>query len=161
MRSNTTDDACGGNTLDGSLKEKHRWWNIFARRTQSSDSDWWFASTGIPLLAATLGPLANVSSIAALVTSWRQTNYLDGSFVSDFDGVPYADPRWCYWINVASLICGFLGNLFLLLNFTQRIRYIVALPASIVCWYLSSGFLIAITACMHVYVPPERPNEGW
>jgi potassium channel subfamily K len=46
------------------------------------------------LMAATLGPLANVSSIAALVTSWRQTNYLNGVFVSDFEGVPYADPRW-------------------------------------------------------------------
>jgi potassium channel subfamily K len=143
-----------------SQKKKQRWWNVFKRWKDGSESDWWFASTGIPLLAATLGPLANVSSIAALVTSWRQTNYLDGSFVSDFEGRPYADPRWCYWINVASLICGFLGNLFLLLNFTQRIRYIIALPATIVFWYLSSGFLIAITACMDVYVPPERPVEG-
>jgi potassium channel subfamily K len=67
----------------------------------------------------------------------------------------------CYWINVASLICGFLGNLFLLLNFTQRIRYIIALPATIIFWYLSSGFLIAITVCMDVYVPPNRPAEGW
>jgi potassium channel subfamily K len=142
------------------LKKNQRWFNVFKRWKHGSETDWWFASTGIPLLAATLGPLANVSSIAALVTSWRQTNYLDGSFVSDFEGRPYADPRWCYWINVASLICGFLGNLFLLLNFTQRIRYIVALPATIVFWYLSSGFLIAITACMDVYVPPERPEEG-
>jgi hypothetical protein len=46
------------------------------------------------LLAATLGPLANVSSIAALVTSWRQTNWANGDFLSDFEGVPYADPRW-------------------------------------------------------------------
>jgi potassium channel subfamily K len=113
------------------------------------------------LLAATLGPLANVSSIAALVTSWRQRNYIDGNFLPDFDGRPYADPRWCYWINAASLICGFLGNLFLLLNFTQRIRYIIALPATIVFWYLSSGFLIAITASMNAYVPPNRPYEGW
>ena len=32
---------------------------------------WWFACTAIPILAATLGPLANVLSIGALVTSWR------------------------------------------------------------------------------------------
>jgi potassium channel subfamily K len=51
--------------------------------------------------------------------------------------------------------------LFLLLNFTQRIRYIIALPATIIFWYLSSGFLIAITACMEIYVPPDRPNEGY
>jgi potassium channel subfamily K len=134
-------------------------------------------------MAATLGPLANVSSIAALVTSWRQTNFVDGAHVPDFEGVTFPDPKWyvrsrkvggdfcywvmidaeivrCYWINVASLICGFLGNLFLLLNFTQRIRYIIALPTTIVFWYLSSGFLIAITACMNIYVPPDRPNEG-
>jgi potassium channel subfamily K len=54
-----------------------------------------------------------------------------------------------------------MGNLFLLLNFTQRIRYIIALPATIIFWYLSSGFLIAITACMDIYVPPNRPYEGW
>ena len=34
-------------------------------------SSWWFASTAIPLLAATTGPLSNVLSIAALVTPWR------------------------------------------------------------------------------------------
>ncbi|KAF1913058.1 potassium channel-like protein [Ampelomyces quisqualis] len=146
---------------DKGKSRKKRWWNVFNRWKEGQESDWWFASTGIPLMAATLGPLANVSSIAALVTSWRQTNFLDGEILSDFDGVPYQDPRWCYWINVASLICGFLGNLFLLLNFTQRIRYIVALPATIIFWYLSSGFLIAITVCMNVYVPPDRPNEGY
>lgn len=67
----------------------------------------------------------------------------------------------CYWINVISLICGFLGNIFLLLNFTQRVRYIVALPATIILWYLSSGFLIAITVSMHMYSPPHQPAEGY
>ncbi|KAF2849470.1 potassium channel-like protein [Plenodomus tracheiphilus IPT5] len=141
--------------------KKKRWWDVWERWKEGEETDWWFASTGIPLLAATLGPLANVSSIAALVTSWRQTNYVDGQWLSDFEGVAYADPRWCYWINVVSLICGFLGNIFLLLNFTQRVRYIIALPATIILWYLSSGFLIAITVCMNVYTPPNRPIEGY
>ncbi|KAF2623310.1 voltage-gated potassium channel [Macroventuria anomochaeta] len=134
-------------------------WKIWHKWTDGSDSSWWFASTGIPLLAACLGPLANVSSIAALVTSWRQNNYLDGGFVSDLFGVPYADPRWCYWLNVVSLICGFLGNVFLLCNFTQKIRYVIALPTTIIFWYISSGLLTAITACMEVYAPPNRPYE--
>jgi hypothetical protein len=64
------------------------------KKPHHAPNDWWFASTGIPLLAATLGPLANVSSIAALVTSWRQTNIVAGEPVSDFDGVPFADPKW-------------------------------------------------------------------
>ncbi|KAI4649229.1 hypothetical protein J4E93_003543 [Alternaria ventricosa] len=140
--------------------KKERWCNVW-KKWEGQDSDWWFASTGIPLLAATLGPLANVSSIAALVTPWRQQNIINGERISDFKGVPFGDPRWCYWINVASLICGFLGNLFLLLNFTQRIRYIIALPVTVVLWYLSSVFLIAITICMNTYEPPIRPEQGY
>ncbi|KAF2034250.1 potassium channel-like protein [Setomelanomma holmii] len=143
------------------LEEEKRWWRVFKKWKEGDGNDWWFASTAIPLLAATLGPLANVSSIAALVTSWRQSNYVDEVWLSDFDGVPYADPKWCYWLNVASLICGFLGNLFLLLNFTQRIRYIVALPVTIILWYLSSGFLIGITACMNIYTPPNHTQGFW
>jgi potassium channel subfamily K len=59
------------------------------------DTDWWFASTACPLLAATTAPLANVLSIAALVTYWRM-NVSDGKggTVPDFEGVPYRDPRW-------------------------------------------------------------------
>lgn len=146
-------------TQDGDSRPNH--WKIWRKRTGGLDPGWWFASTGIPLLAATLGPLANISSIAALVTSWRQDNYLDGVFVADLYGVPYADPRWCYWLNAVSLICGFLGNIFLLFNFTQKIRYIIALPATIAFWYISSGLLTAITACMEVYTPPARPYEGY
>jgi potassium channel subfamily K len=59
------------------------------------DTDWWFASTAIPLLAATMAPLANVLSIAALVTGWRMS--LDdgkGGLLEEFQGVPYRDPRW-------------------------------------------------------------------
>ncbi|KAJ5063034.1 potassium channel-like protein [Bipolaris maydis] len=145
--------------MNGENKRK-RWWKIL-RKWEEEEADWWFASTGIPLLAATLGPLANVSSIAALVTSWRQKNIINGEVLTDFEGVPFGDPRWCYWINVVSLICGFLGNIFLLLNFTQRIRYIIALPATVILWYLSSGFLIAITICMNTYAPPVRPQETY
>jgi len=67
----------------------------------------------------------------------------------------------CYYLNVGSLICGFLGNLFLLFNFTQRIRYIIALPATIIFWYLATGFLISITACMEIYAPPDRPSQTY
>jgi potassium channel subfamily K len=82
---------------EGVKKKKNqskRWWGVWKRWKDGEESDWWFASTGIPLLAATLGPLANVSSIAALVTSWRQTNIIDGERVSEFDGVPFSDPKW-------------------------------------------------------------------
>lgn len=44
-------------------------------------------------------------------------------------------------VNVVSLVFGFLGNLMLLANFTNRIRYIIALPASIISWYISTGLV--------------------
>ena len=44
-------------------------------------------------------------------------------------------------INAASLVCGFVGNMFLLFNFTRRVRYITALPCTIILWYLATGFV--------------------
>ncbi|KAF2667385.1 voltage-gated potassium channel [Microthyrium microscopicum] len=118
--------------------------------------DWWFASTGIPLLAATFGPLANVASIAALVTSWRQLVGEDGAQIG---GQHVDDPRWCYAVNLVSLVLGFVGNLFLLLNFTHRVRYIISLPISIILWFTATGLLIGDLAAMHIYYRPNFPTE--
>lgn len=96
-----------------------------------------------------------------MVSYWREDVYVNGQVVSDFAGTAFKDPDWCYFLNLASLIAGFLGNLFLLLNFTQRIRYIIALPATIIFWYLSTGLLIAITASMQIYDPPNRPYQTY
>lgn len=41
-------------------------------------------------------------------------------------------------LNANSLACGFIGNFFLLLNFTGRVRYIIAMPLSIIFWVVSS-----------------------
>ncbi|KAL8673434.1 MAG: hypothetical protein Q9168_002138 [Polycauliona sp. 1 TL-2023] len=135
-------------------------------RVQSSNSSWWFASTAIPLLAATFGPLANVMSIAALITSWR--NYFDvNSPGVDALSIGFLDPHWCISLNAVSLVCGFVGNFFLLLNFTKRVRYIVALPATIVLWFLATGIVSlaveinGITLCMDIYVPPQRPEQTY
>ncbi|KZF23493.1 voltage-gated potassium channel [Xylona heveae TC161] len=116
------------------------------------EQNWWFASTAIPLIAATTGPLANVLSIAALVTKWRNHVPIDG-------GPEIPDPHWCIALNGCSLACGFTGNLFLLFNFTRKIRYIVALPMSIIFWYFATGILIAIEACMNKYIPPAGPDQ--
>lgn len=119
-------------------------------------TDWWFASTAIPLVAATFAPMANLLSIAALVVSWRNHTITDDPATRQSTSIGYPDPQWCYNLNIASLVCGFLGNIFLLFNFTRRIRYIVALPATIFLFYVASGILIAITASMNIYVPPRN-----
>lgn len=58
--------------------------------------EWWFASTAIPLLAATIGPLANVLSIAAIVSKWRVKLPNDGVLPEGTDsaGVDIPDPEW-------------------------------------------------------------------
>ncbi|KAI9663088.1 MAG: Potassium channel [Bathelium mastoideum] len=162
-----TDERAGDNKQAASEKV-HRW--IHLRGTAYEEhgvQDWWFASTAIPLLAATVGPLANVLSIAALVTSWRvslvppsgSTDPAD--LLPDLEGNPFGDPRWCYWLNVMSLIFGFIGQIFLFCNFTSTIRYIIALPVTILLWYASTAILIGIAVSMEVYVPPIRPTETY
>ena len=136
--------------------------------------DWWFASTAIPLLAATLGPLANVLSIAALATPWRSCivkgveshaaqqcdwNGDRNSLGSELDGLPFSDPTWAVALNSLSLVAGFIGNFFLLCNFTKRIRYIIALPVTIIMWYISTGILMGITAAMYEFDPPTHPQQ--
>ncbi|KAL4783401.1 hypothetical protein BJX76DRAFT_348620 [Aspergillus varians] len=129
--------------------------------------DWWFASTAIPLLAATTGPLANLMSIVALVSPWRSNIHWDQSSV---DGTPvqvdFGDPRWrltlidrCTALNATSLAFGLVGNFFLLCNFTRILRYIIALPLSIFLWMLSMAILIGLTVSMYIYHSPIPPNQ--
>ncbi|RMZ85066.1 hypothetical protein DV738_g349, partial [Chaetothyriales sp. CBS 135597] len=118
--------------------------------------EWWFASTAIPLIAATFAPMANLLSIAALVVPWRNRVTTEDPGLRESTSVGYPDPRWCFALNVASLVCGFVGNLFLLFNFTKRLRYIVALPATIILFYVASGILIGITVSMNEHVPPRK-----
>lgn len=152
-----------------------KWWKFTLREwDDDAEVDWWFASTAIPLLAATLGPLANVLSIAALVTYWRMCLVpgadkdsaaqcqFDGNrtaLVVPLEGQTYKDPDWCFNLNVVSLVVGFIGNFFLLCNFTNRIRYIIALPVTIIMWYIATGMLIAITVSMELHVPPIGPQQ--
>ncbi|KAK0645477.1 hypothetical protein B0T16DRAFT_509217 [Cercophora newfieldiana] len=117
---------------------------ILRAHTDNLPQQWWFASTAIPLIAATIGPLSNVLSIAALVSPWRLTLPNSGIPFSTGRGsedaaLGIADPEWELIFNGFSLACGFAGNLFLLLHFTSRVRYIVALPLAILCWLLSAA----------------------
>ena len=152
---------CSGPPQHSLAEPKNRRWKWrFHLRSENDEgeADWWFCSTAIPLIAATTGPLANVMSIAALVTSWRN-DYDPASPGVDAKSTGFADPHWCLGLNGASLACGFIGNIFLLFNFTRRIRYIVALPATIIFWYFATGILIAITISMNEYVPPHYPDQ--
>lgn len=53
-------------------------------------STWWFAGKGIPLIAATLGPLANLTSLCAIICTWEQIG-LDTNMGR---AVGIKDPAW-------------------------------------------------------------------
>ncbi|OQE27767.1 hypothetical protein PENSTE_c004G05800 [Penicillium steckii] len=141
-------------------------WDRFTRHFQmrppedEEPQSWWIASTAIPLVAAAAGPLANVMSIVALVMPWRS------HIISKIDGPAgnwvqegYPDPHWVTAVNALSLVCGIVGNIFLLLNFTQTVRYIIALPVTIILWFLATGMLSGLTASLAIYSPPISPND--
>lgn len=108
-------------------KGRRQKWVFHLRSDDDGEpSDWWFCSTAIPLLAATIGPLANVMSIAALVTQWRN-DYDPASPGVDAQSQGFPDPKWCLALNGVSLACGFIGNIFLLFNFTRRVRHLWSL----------------------------------
>ncbi|CAL3965428.1 unnamed protein product [Diplocarpon coronariae] len=166
--SSSSDETTAQNRRDSAAPEKSEPVLTIGKlklrgKTDDLPQDWWFASTAIPLLAATIGPLANVLSIAALVSKWRVKLPNNGVLPEGLDslGTPIEDPESVIVLNAISLGCGFFGNFCLLLNFTQRIRYIIALPATIIAWYLATGILIAITLAVNQHVPPARPGETY
>ena len=69
---------------------------VHHERLETKNRRWWFASKAIPLIAATLGPLTSVLSIAALVSPWRLTLPDHGQLPdgNDNNGVGIADPHW-------------------------------------------------------------------
>ncbi|KAJ8124681.1 hypothetical protein O1611_g8958 [Lasiodiplodia mahajangana] len=118
---------------------------------------WWFASAAFPMIAGTLGPVASAFSICALVKPWRQ-NILPGSDITS--AVYIDDPSWLIAINAAQLVIAVIGNLFLLLNMTKRVRFSVAQPITIIGWYISSFLLIALCATASgPLLPPYEVNE--
>ncbi|KAK7705830.1 hypothetical protein SLS64_007778 [Diaporthe eres] len=106
-------------------------------------SRWWFASSAFPLIAGTLGPVANAFSICALVRPWRQ-KFPPGS---DLDKAQFiTDPIWLTVINAIQVVMAVIANLVLLLNMARKIRFSVAQPITIVTWYISSICLVALNA---------------
>ncbi|TLD28373.1 hypothetical protein PspLS_03318 [Pyricularia sp. CBS 133598] len=116
-----------------------------AHKTQAhlDPTRWWFASSAFPMMAGTLGPVASAFSICALVRPWRQhmppgTNIRQAEFVHD--------PTYLLAVNAVQLVVAIVANLFLLLNMARRIRFTIAMPVTIVGWYLSSICLVCLAA---------------
>ncbi|KAL0065761.1 hypothetical protein AAF712_007244 [Marasmius tenuissimus] len=119
-----------------STQEESQGEHVGERKTLDSlhPTRWWFVSTVFPLAAGTLGPLANLFSVCALVQTWRIGE----------NGERIKDPGWLIAVNTVSLGFALAANLLLLFTFARRIRYLVALPLIVILWYLSSITLIVI-----------------
>ncbi|KAJ6102734.1 hypothetical protein N7486_005161 [Penicillium sp. IBT 16267x] len=155
-------EASTGDRQDGNGSFWDRFISKFHMRPAEDDEpqSWWIASTAIPLVAAAAGPLANVMSIVALVMPWRsrilsRTTSPAGNWYQE----GYPDPHWVTAFNALSLFCGVVGNIFLLLNFTQVVRYIIALPVTIIMWFIAPGILAGLTASLSIYNPPDGTDE--
>ncbi|KAJ6095010.1 ion channel [Penicillium canescens] len=102
------------------------------------------------------------------------TNFLEGGSASTAkeylrssvlfkDRVPnnFLNEIRCLGLNAASLACGVIGNIFLLLDFTRCVAYITALPASIILWFLATGFLTGSTITLNVHGAPISPGQRY
>ncbi|KAG5943851.1 hypothetical protein E4U59_007864 [Claviceps monticola] len=106
-------------------------------------SRWWFASSAFPMIAATLGPVASAFSICALGSQWRQ-HLLPGKGIDLAEFVD--DPAWLTIVNAIQLAVALVSNAFLLLNMTERVRFSIAQPITIVGWYISAICLLSLNA---------------
>ncbi|KAI6765220.1 hypothetical protein HG531_012319 [Fusarium graminearum] len=78
---------------------------------------WWFLSTGFPMIAGTLGPVASAFSICSMSEPWRQQT----SPEIDIQNAPsIANPPWLLIIETVQLLVSLISNLFLLLS--NRLR---------------------------------------
>ncbi|KAI1184225.1 hypothetical protein F5B17DRAFT_433829 [Nemania serpens] len=148
MEDANLDDAVAEHALDGPaevLDGRH-----------IDQTRWWFASAAFPMIAGCLGPMASAFSICALVEPWRQS-ILPGSDITK--AVFQPDPPWLLAINAIQLVIAIVSNLFLLLNMTKRVRFAIAQPITIVGWYISSVFLIALCATASGPLLPQH-NVG-
>ncbi|CAN3376833.1 hypothetical protein DIURU_001614 [Diutina rugosa] len=121
---------------------------------------WFCISTYIPILAACIGPVANMLSIVALIERWRSVT---AESSDEHDHPSEISDEWRVMVlNAVSLASGVVGNIAFFGNFTGRLRYSIAILTSIFCWYASSGLLLAaIFVTRGTFTPQLVPSEGF
>ncbi|KIY62756.1 voltage-gated potassium channel [Cylindrobasidium torrendii FP15055 ss-10] len=146
-----TADADVAEQAPSERKEKESWPKRTSRR-------WWFASTVLPMIAGTFGPIANLFSICALVQSWRL--YVPpGKTLAE--GTHITDPPWLLALNALSLASAIIANIFLLFNFARRIRYDIAQPITIALWYLSAVLLLVPICLTPILIIEPRETHAF
>lgn len=121
---------------------------------------WYMLATLFPLIAGTFGPMASMFNICAIAIPWRvivspQSEQSQGQHIDD--------PRWLVAVNIVSLVIAILANVALLGQMTNRLRFNVASPVTIVGWYISGFIDIALVAISpsHVPLPADNPMSTY
>ena len=111
---------------------------------------WWFVSTLFPLTAGTFGPMASAFNIMAIAIDWRTTVSPSST---ESEGTHIADPTWLLAINGVSLAIAIIANISLLGQMTDRIRYNISAPITIIGWYISSFLLLGLVSAAPKHLP--------
>lgn len=96
---------------------------------------WLIISSYFPLISACMAPISNLISLVSLIEKW--------GFISETG--QSLDEKTISVLNIISFALGICGNASLVLNFSQRLRYMTLQFASISCWLVAgSGLLAAV-----------------
>ncbi|RDW29149.1 hypothetical protein B0I71DRAFT_126509 [Yarrowia lipolytica] len=118
----------------------------------SGFATWYMISSSFPLIAAAIGPLANMCAIAALTEAWLE--YRDGNIPESDGGTLYntiKDPAWVTALNAVSLAIGVTANMSMLLNFAGRINYTASQVISI-CGFGSAAIMLLVLTMVTKFV---------
>lgn len=131
--------------------------NLDLKVGSSGFATWYMISSSFPLIAAAIGPLANMCAIAALAEPWLY--YPDHSYPKDNGGTKYdtiKDKPWITALNAISLFLGVVSNLSLLMNFAGRINYSLSQAVSIGGFCIAGCILMTLTMiCKYVLLNDE------
>ena len=98
-------------------------------------------------------------NICAIAISWR---LIVTPGATEANGRHIADPHWLVGVNVVSLVIAILANLSLLGQMTNRIRYNISAPITIVGFYVSGLVDIGLVAAASQHLPlPDNPNATY
>lgn len=107
-------------------------------------------ATLFPLIAGTFGPMASMFNICAIGTSWR---VIVSPTSTEATGHHIPDPRWLDSVNIVSLVIAIVANMSLLGQMTNRLRYNISAPITIIGFYISGFIDIALVAAANTHLP--------
>lgn len=98
-------------------------------------------------------------NVCAIAVPWRIIVNLESKEAS---GHSIPDPRWLVAVNIVSLIIAIIANLSLLGQMTNRLRYNISGPITIVGFFVSGFVDVGLVAAAQVHLPlGDNPNATY